>query len=331
MTTDPSPETDLLGRIIRAAGRRESAPLATRDRVLAAATAALDAKIGRRRQQTTWRLAAAAAAAIAVGVGFATLRVGQPLPVALSDQFVGEAAFRADPRGSWSSLVRDRRLLAGSELRTGRGGRVGLILVQGASLRLDELTEVRLAGPNRIEVVAGTVYVDSRATNESIDIVTPLAVTRDVGTQFEVQYRERQHRVRVREGAVVVLIGNEEYRGAAGEQLLLSPAGAVQRTVIASDDPAWQWVQLVVRAPEIDNRPLSELLAWVSRETGRPIRYESPAVEALTRSTILHGSIRNLAPLPAVQTVLATTDLDLAILDDGALFVKGRDRGGHLR
>lgn len=331
MTTDPRPETDLLGRIIRAAGRRESAPLATRDRVLAAATAALDAKIGRRRQQTTWRLAAAAAAAIAVGVGFATLRVGQPLPVALSDQFVGEAAFRADPRGSWSSLVRDRRLLAGSELRTGRGGRVGLILVQGASLRLDELTEVRLAGPNRIEVVAGTVYVDSRATNESIDIVTPLAVTRDVGTQFEVQYRERQHRVRVREGAVVVLIGNEEYRGAAGEQLLLSPAGAVQRTVIASDDPAWQWVQLVVRAPEIDNRPLSELLAWVSRETGRPIRYESPAVEALTRSTILHGSIRNLAPLPAVQTVLATTDLDLAILDDGALFVKGRDRGGHLR
>ena len=331
MTTDPRPETDLLGRIIRAAGRRESAPLATRDRVLAAATAALDAKIGRRRQQTTWRLAAAAAAAIAVGVGFATLRVGQPLPVALSDQFVGEAAFRADPRGSWSSLVRDRRLLAGSELRTGRGGRVGLILVQGASLRLDELTEVRLAGPNRIEVVAGTVYVDSRATNESIDIVTPLAVTRDVGTQFEVQYRERQHRVRVREGAVVVLIGNEEYRGAAGEQLLLSPAGAVQRTVIASDDPAWQWVQLVVRAPEIDNRPLSELLAWVSRETGRPIRYESPAVEALTRSTILHGSIRNLAPLPAVQTVLATTDLDLAILDDGALFVKGRDRGGHFR
>jgi hypothetical protein len=126
-------------------------------------------------------------------------------------------------------------------------------------------------------------------------------------------------------------LGDQEYRGGAGEQLLVSPAGNVQRAVIAVDDASWAWVQLVVRTPDIEDQPLSNLLDWVARETGRTIRYESPAVQALTRSTILHGSVRNLAPLPAVQTVLATTDLDLAILNDGSLLVMSRNPGDQVR
>jgi ferric-dicitrate binding protein FerR (iron transport regulator) len=228
-------------------------------------------------------------------------------------------------------MVRDRKLPVGSEVRTGRGGRVGLVLARGASLRLDELTVVRLAGATRVEVVAGTVYVDSRVAGDAIEVITPVAVTRDIGTQFEVRYRDREHRVRVREGVVLMRLGGQDYRGGAGEQLLVSPSGSVQRAAIAVDDASWEWVQLVVRTPDIEDRPLSELLEWVARETGRPIRYESPSVQALTRSTILHGSVRNLAPLPAIQTVLATTDLDLAILDDGSLLVKSRDQGGRIR
>jgi ferric-dicitrate binding protein FerR (iron transport regulator) len=228
-------------------------------------------------------------------------------------------------------MVRDRKLQVGSEVRTGKGGRVGLVLARGASLRLDEMTEVRLAGPTRVEVVAGTVYVDSRVAGDAIEIITPVAVTRDVGTQFEVRYRNQEHRVRVREGAVLMQMGDQVYRGGAGEQLLVSPAGDVQRAVVAADDASWEWVQLVVRTPEIEDRPLGDLLDWVARETARTIRYESPAVQALTRTTILHGSVRNLAPLPAMQTVLATTDLDLAILEDGSLLVKSRDQGDQIR
>jgi len=331
MTADPRQDRDFLGRIIRAAGRREAAPNEIRDRVFAAASATLEARLQLRRERATWRAAAAAAVLAAVGIGLGTWRNGPALPVAFSDQFVGEAAFRGRDSDPWASLVRDRKLLTGSQVRTGRGGRVGLILAQGASLRLDELTEVRLAGPTRVEVLAGTVYVDSRAAGQAIQVVTPIAVTRDVGTQFEVRYREREQRVRVREGTVVMRLGTQEYRSRAGEQLLVSPAGEVQRAVIAADDASWEWVQLVVRTPDIENRPLSELLEWVTRETGRPLRYESPAVRALSQATILHGSIRNLAPLPAAQTVLATTDLDLEILADGSLLVKGRDRGGQIR
>ena len=331
MSNEPRQEIDLLGRIVRAAGRRETAPPEIRDRAFAAASATLQIKLRSRQQRTLWRMAAAAAVLAAVGIGFLTLQGGQALPVAQSDQFVGEATFRVDGEGSWAPLARDRKLPAGSQLRTGRGGRVGLILIQGASLRLDELTDVRLLSPSRVEVLAGTVYVDSRAAGETIEVVTPVGVTRDVGTQFELQYRDRAQRVRVREGAVLMQVGVEEIRGVAGEQFLVSPTGSVQRAAIAANDGSWEWVQLVARAPDIENMPLSALLEWLARETGRPVRYGSDAVLALTRSTILHGSIRNLPPLPAVQTVLATTDLELEILSDGSLLVRGRGRGDEFR
>ena len=275
MSSDPRQDMDLLGRIVRAAGRRETAAPEIRDRVFAAASATLQIKLRSRRHRTLWRMAAAAAVLAAVGIGFATLQSGQALPVAFSDQFVGEATFRSDAGDSWAPLARDRRLLAGSQLRTGRGGRVGLILLQGASLRLDELTDVRLLSPSRVEVLAGTVYVDSRATGDTIEVVTPVGVTRDVGTQFEVQYRDRAQRVRVREGAVLMQVGTGEFRGAAGEQFLVSPTGGVQRAGIAANDGSWEWVQLVARAPDIENMPLSALLEWVARETGRPVRYDS--------------------------------------------------------
>lgn len=332
MSTQPEQETDVLGRIIRAAGRREPAPRETRDRVFAAASEALDAKLGTRRRRLAWRAVATAAAVVAaVGMGYTTLRVGPAMTVALSDQFIGEATFRERSNESWATMVRDRKLPVGSEVRTGSGGRVGLVLARGASLRLDVDTEVRLLGPTRIEVLSGTVYVDSRIAGYAVEIVTPIAVTRDVGTQFEVRYRDQEQRVRVREGAVLMQLGEQEYRGGAGEQLLVSPAGNVQRAVISADDASWDWVQLVVRTPDIENRPLSELLDWVARETGRTIRYESPEVQALAQTTILHGSVRNLAPLPAMQTVLATTDLDLAILDDGSLLVKSRNQVDQVR
>jgi len=332
MHSKPGQETDMLGRIIRAAGRREPAPRETRDRVFAAASAALETKLGERRRRVTWRVAAAAAVAVvAVGIGYTTLRIGPALTVALSDQFIGEATFRSQDDEPWATMVRDRKLPAGSAVRTGQGGRVGLVMARGASLRLDELTEVRLVAPTRVEVIAGTVYVDSRVPGAAIEVVTPVAITRDVGTQFEVRYRESEQRVRVREGAVLVTAGDREFSGRAGEQLRLSPEGQLERAPIARDDPAWDWVQTVARTPDIDDQPLSVLLEWVGRETGRTIRFESPAVRDLARRTILHGSVRNMAPLPAIRTVLATTDLDLAILDDGSLLVKTREQGDRFR
>ncbi|MEZ5565873.1 MAG: FecR family protein [Gammaproteobacteria bacterium] len=333
MTSASDESTDVVGKIIRAAGRRAVAPEATRDRVFAVASAALEVKLSARRRQVLWRSAMVASVALMViGIGLAWLQNRPAMPVAISDQFIGEVAYRASVQDKWTLLIGNRRLPADSQVRTGRSGRVGLILAQGASLRLDQDTVVRLAGTTTVELLTGTVYVDSRTVGSAINIVTPNGVARDVGTQFEVRYIDGEERIRVREGAVLFTLGNEQqYRGRAGEQLSVSSTGQVQRTTVAIDDASWDWVQLVARAPEIDNRPLSELLDWVARETGRPIQYESAAIQALAKSTILHGSVRNLAPLAAAQTVLATTDLDSEILPDGSLLVKGRDRSDQLR
>lgn len=331
MSADPESGIDVLGQVIRAAGRREPAPDALRDRVFAAAASTLEAKLGGQRRRTVWQTAAAAVLVAAVGAGVLSDWTGESPPVALSDQFVGEATYRAGGRGPWLPLLRDRRLRAGSEVRSGAGGRVGLVLARGASLRLNEATAVRLVGPTRVEVMTGTVYVDSRVVGAPVEIVTPVAVTRDVGTQFEVRYQDSVQQVRVREGAVLMRLGGTDYRSRAGEQLLVSAAGTVERSVIPVSGASWEWVQLVSRAPEIENRPLTELLDWAARETGRPVLYESSDVQAQAQATILHGSVRNLTPLPALQAVLATTDLELAILDDGSLLVKGRAWGGQVR
>ena len=75
-------------------------------------------------------------------------------------------------------------------------------------------------------------------------------------------------------------------------------------------------------APDIDNQPLTVLLAWVARETGVPVRYATPAIERKASATILHGSIRRLEPLQALAVMLATTDLRHEVLADGTIMIK---------
>jgi hypothetical protein len=72
----------------------------------------------------------------------------------------------------------------------------------------------------------------------------------------------------------------------------------------------------MAQAPEIDGRPATELFAWVARETGRRLRYASPEVEQRAATVILHGNIRHLAPLAALDAMLATTDLEYALIGD---------------
>jgi hypothetical protein len=66
----------------------------------------------------------------------------------------------------------------------------------------------------------------------------------------------------------------------------------------------------------MDGRPASALITWVARETGRRLRYESPLVEQRAAAVILHGDIRHLAPMEALDAMLATTDLVVELSGD---------------
>jgi len=320
-------ESDLIESLIRTAGRRADPPEESYRLVLAAATAAFRAKTARRRERQ-WALWASAAAVMV----FAIALMFQWTPPSAER---GELARVARVIGNaeqatgdiWQPLGATRTpLTMGMRLRTRAGGRVALALSDGGSLRLDAETEVMLDAPGRLYVRQGTVYVDSgaRPGTSRLEVVTPAGTARDIGTQFELQIAGAALRLRVREGSVSIDRGGQSLTGGAGDQIAFDVLGVVSRDFIASNADAWQWAESIAPAPDMDGKPAADLIAWVARETGRRLSYVSPEVQQRAETVILHGNIRNLAPVAALEAMLATTDLEYALRGD-TMEIRNRD------
>ena len=206
----------------------------------------------------------------------------------------------------------------GRRLRTQPDGRAALRLAGGASLRLAGQTEVLLDAPGRIFVHHGTIYVDGGVPPgaDPIEVVTPAGTAREIGTQFELQVAGARLRLRVREGSVSIDQGGRSLVGTAGEQITIDDFGGIRRSAIERASVDWAWAEAVAPVPDVDGRPATQLIDWVARETGRRLRYESPAVEKRAASVTLHGNIRHLAPLAALEAMLATTDLEYVLEGD---------------
>lgn len=333
MPGEPTPETHVVAGLIRSAGRRAEPPAASYQRTLAVATDAWRAKTaGVRRRRIVWTMSGLAA-------GVSLLVVLLPLvmrtddapraPVARLQQVSGRLEVRMPGASEWHPAGIDGTTLpANSRVRTGPGSRASLTLAGGSSLRLAEGTEVALDGTTRLSLVAGRAYVDSGAEGRPalpLEIVTPTATARELGTQFEVALvGQAACRVRVREGAVVLDDGEHQVEAAAGEQLLLAPGRQLVRSSILRTDPEWQWVQTVAPVPDLNDRPVSELLQWVERETGRDVRYADSEVARRAATTILHGNVRNLLPLEVLDVMLATTEFEYVAQPDGTLLIQAK-------
>jgi len=320
-------ETDLIESLLRRAGPRSEPPVDAYHQVHAAAITAFRAKTTRRRgrQRVLWA-GAAAAAVFAIALMFQwTPPMAVPSELARVERMTGgveEATGEA-----WRALGEARTpLKTGMKLRTLAGGRVALALAGGGSLRLDAETEVMLDAPGRVYVRHGTIYVDSGARPGAtrLQIVTPAGTARDIGTQFELQVAGSALRLRVREGSVSIDRGGQSLTGGAGEQIAIDALGGISRDVIEPAAAAWQWAESIAPAPDMDGRPAAELIAWAARETGRELRYVSPNAEQRASSVILHGNIRNLTPLAALEAMLATTDLEYALRGD-TMEIRTRD------
>jgi ferric-dicitrate binding protein FerR (iron transport regulator) len=318
-------EIDIVESLIRNAGRRVDPPEDAYRQVLVAATDAFHRKSARRRQGR-WFALAAAIATLAVASVLMTLRnapVGRG-DLAVVERLIGSVEL-AQGEG-WGPLDENRgSLRAGRRLRTHADGRAALRLAGGASLRLAGETEVLLDAPGRLYVPGGTIYVDAgdRSGAGQIEVVTPAGTARDLGTQFELQVSGAQLRLRVREGSVSLYRGGRSLVSAAGEQLEIDDFGDVVRGSIEPTSDAWAWAEAVAPVPDVDGRPATQLISWVARETGRRLRYESPAVEERAATVILHGKIRHLPPLAALEAMLATTDLEY-VLDGDTMEIRAR-------
>jgi hypothetical protein len=314
---EPKNGPDLVAALIRAAGRRAEPPADAYQKVLAAATAAFREKTARRRGRMTLLWAAAAsAAALTIALSMQWGLSSSRSPVAMVARSVGSVEFATGD--SWQPMSEAGGALAkGARLRTLAGGGVALALDGGASLRLAAVTEVQLEGPRRVLLRSGKLYLDNHGSvGTGYQIETPVGTARDVGTQFELHVADGVLRLRVREGRVEIDRGGRLLSSSAGEQLEIDALGGVTRSSIAATGAAWQWTEMTAPAPDIDGQPATVLLAWVARETGRRLHYESPSVATRAAAVILHGNISHLAPLAALDIMLATTDLEYALTGD---------------
>ena len=321
-------ESELIESLLQRAGPRSEPPVEACRQVHAAAIAAFRAKTTRRRQRP-WALwaSAAAVAAVAVALMFQwTPPSAGRSELARIDRVIGGAEQATGD--VWSALGETRTpLTTGVKLRTLAGGRIALALAGGGSLRLDAETEVMLDAPGRLYVRHGTIYADSgaRPGASRLEIVTPAGTARDIGTQFELQVAGSAMRLRVREGSVSIHRDGRSLTGGAGEQIAIDARGGISRDVIKPEDPAWQWAESIAPTPDMDGKPAAELIAWVARETGHELRYVSLGAEQRASSVILHGNIRNLTPLAALEAMLATTDLEYTLRGD-TMEIRTRDK-----
>ena len=191
-------------------------------------------------------------------------------------------------------------------LRTDAERRFSLTMDGGQSLRLDFNTTARLLASDVVELERGAVYIDSERA-PGVEVRTRFGVIRDIGTQFEVRAGESLI-VRVREGKVSFSDRSGSVVIDAGNAMTVDRASRAM-TRIAPDAAEWEWVQFLAPPFEIEGRPVVALLDWVKRETGLQVHYESPEAEKIARTAILHGSIEQLTPAEAAETILPTAGL----------------------
>jgi ferric-dicitrate binding protein FerR (iron transport regulator) len=303
----------VLGALLAAAGERAAPSDAQRREVLAAVGAEWRAQVAarqRRRRFTGWA-AAAAVAAVAVSAWWVRPLLSPPAASFASVARV-EGTVEYRDGGSWTHVAGGARIATGSALRTGQAGRAAIELDNGVTLRLDRGTRLAFAAPGEAALEAGAVYVDAGAGDASSSrefaLQTGFGEVRHLGTQYEARLDDGALRVAVREGRVGIGPAAAQQVAAAGEQLLFTDSG-VQRSTVSPYDEQWAWVGKVTPPFAIDGRTVDDFLAWAARETGREVRYASPAAAQRAREVVLRGSVSGLTPDQAVRAALSTTSL----------------------
>lgn len=216
-------------------------------------------------------------------------------------------------------------VFVGDVIDTASSGGISIRLKGDLSLRVDSGTILAVESADRINLMAGRIYIDSGDriyADRHITINTATGTATDIGTQFSVQFEDADMRVAVREGQVDLSDAHQTYSAVQGEAMTIRPGRAVQIDGVSVTGPAWEWA--IALAPEfvLENRSLLDFLKWVSRETGMELIFESNDIRIEAMSPHLHGSVEGLKPLEAIEAVLATSRFDYTIVDNTILIRK---------
>ncbi len=332
---EPSEDArEVVARLLEVAGPRPPVPDDVALRVRTAVHADWQREVRARRvRRRAWTMGLAAAACLVAAVaGTSMLRpdvadlpeppVGRAVVAALEAHVGADLSIKEPGGASWRQLGPGEVVRAGATVRTGRSSQAGIRLGSGVSLRADSHTRFRLVSAFDVAVEGGSVYIDNPPDgehDEPLTVRTPLGVVRDIGTQFEVRLDPGALRVRVREGTVTVERDRRTDTATSGVELQVREDGTVLSRPIPVSGPDWAWVLSVAGPMEIEGRPLSAFLTWVSREHGWRLAYTTDAAAAAAR-TVLHGSVAGLSPEDAIGSVLATCGLAHRV-EDGTLVI----------
>ena len=236
-----------------------------------------------------------------------------------------------------AGLAANGRLAAGDSLSTGPGAGVALSWVNGGSLRLDANTRVTIDSVHAIHLQRGRLYFDSNpalasgaaaAMTGALSVRTREGIVTPLGTRYLAAIDDEQLTVMVREGEVVIEHAEHAASASAGQRFVLTARGRSTTDSIALYGGDWAWIEGTTPAIDAEGKTVFEFLTWVSRESGRSLRFLSADAESLAMSAVLlgYGTIAT-APSNALPLVLLATDLDWRI-DQGDILISLKPERG---
>ncbi|MEL7187452.1 MAG: FecR family protein [Pseudomonadota bacterium] len=318
---------------------RHAAPRAAPDAAeVAQARAAVHAdwraatrRSGGRRAAVKFALAASVLLVVAAGVfGVRTVTFEAPMVAAIDRSF---GSIHILGRGSSLAATDDlQHLTQGQTILTGDSSGLALAWSSGGSLRIDENSEIELAGPSDIILHRGRIYFDSTpaaaiaghstSASGALRVETEYGSVTHVGTQYMVAVEERKLSITVREGVVEVDGRYYDETVVRGKQAEFDGRRRPVVLDVNTYGQAWNWVSNTSPPAVIDGRSINEFLEWVSRELGYQVEYATDAVRNKAVIDSLRGLENvSLPPTQALQTGMSLTGFSWYV-DGGVIYVE---------
>ncbi len=194
-------------------------------------------------------------------------------------------------------------------VETGETSRAAFKLTDGASMRLDHESKFRFVNGEVIELVKGTLYIDSENQSNAVLVRTPWGDVQEIGTQYEVHLDGEQLRIRVREGEVLLTRESMTQEAIAGDELVLTQGQSLILRSVPVFGDAWDWTLSVAPVPDFDGKTLAQFFQWYARETGQLIIYDDKKMENQATQVSISGSGVTFTPEQALEAVLQTSNL----------------------
>lgn len=264
-----------------------------------------------------WAVPVALAASVLVAISLIDSPSTIPAPTA-----IGTVSIIGSGTDNVAHAVGDA-IYASDVLDTSGQGGMSVMLAKDISLRIDANTLLRVDAASEFTLLTGRIYIDTGDRiypDRHVTIYTATGTATDVGTQFSVRFKDADMSIAVREGLVNVKEGSRTHSARRGDRVTVRPGTGAQFDSVEVYGPEWAWVTALASEFVIENSSLLEFLRWVERETGMELEIESEAIRIETRRSRLHGSIAGMAPLDALEAVLATTQFTYSI-DDGRIVI----------